>query len=54
MKLFKETQIKVAFQTRNTIQNIVKPYPQTDKYKKNGIYQIKYMDCPLKYVGQIG
>jgi hypothetical protein len=53
-KLFKEAQIKSAFRTRNTIQNVVKPHLQIDKYEKSGIYQMKHMDCPLKYVGQIG
>jgi hypothetical protein len=48
-KLFKETQIGIAFRTRNTIQNIVKPSPLTDKYGSNGMYQMKCMDCPLKY-----
>jgi hypothetical protein len=27
MKFFKNTQIKVAFRTKNTIQNILKPQP---------------------------
>jgi hypothetical protein len=31
--LFKETQIKVAFQTQNTIQNIAKPEAQIDMRK---------------------
>jgi hypothetical protein len=53
-KLFKETQIKIAFRTRYTIQDIVKPQSQTDKYDKSGIYQIKCLDCPLKYIGQTG
>jgi hypothetical protein len=49
---FKQTQIKVTFRTRNTIQNKVNPHSQVDKYEKSGIYQMKYMDCPLKYIGQ--
>jgi hypothetical protein len=44
----------VAFRTRNTIQNILKPQPQIDKYSRSGIYQLKCLDCPLKYVGQTG
>jgi hypothetical protein len=35
--LFKDTHIKVAFKTKNTIQNILKPYTQTDKCEKNGV-----------------
>jgi hypothetical protein len=34
--------------------NIITPCPQTDKYEKSGIYQMKCPDCPLKYIGQTG
>jgi hypothetical protein len=30
---------------------IVKHHPQTEKYNK---YQMKCLDCPLKYTGQTG
>lgn len=40
--------------TQNTIQNVAKPQSQTDKYGKSGIYQMKFLDCPLKYIGQTG
>jgi hypothetical protein len=40
-KLFRDTKIKVAFRTQNTIQNILRPRPQVDKYSRNGIYQMK-------------
>jgi hypothetical protein len=43
-----------AFRTRNTIQNIIKSYSQTDKYEKMGMCQIKCIDCQLKCVGQTG
>jgi hypothetical protein len=54
--LFRDTNIlvKVAFRTRNTIQDILRPRPQIDKYNRCGIYRMKCMDCPLKYVGQTG
>jgi hypothetical protein len=32
----------------------MKPYTQTDKYEKNGVYQMKCMSCPMKYIGQTG
>jgi hypothetical protein len=35
IELFKEAQIKIAFWTRSTIQNVVKPHPQIDKYEKS-------------------
>jgi hypothetical protein len=38
----------------STIQNILKPKSQIDKYSRSGIYQMKCMDCPLKYIGQTG
>jgi hypothetical protein len=51
-KLFKDTQIKIAFRTQNTIQNVVKHHPRTDKCSISGIYQMKCLDCPLKYTGR--
>jgi hypothetical protein len=53
-KLFKETNIKLAFRTKNTIQNLVKPRLQQDEYENSGVYQMRCMDCPLKYIGQMG
>jgi hypothetical protein len=53
-KLFKETNIKIAFQAKNTKQNLVKPHLQQDEYENSGIYQMKCIDCPLKYIGQMG
>jgi hypothetical protein len=43
-KLFKDTQLKIAFHTRNTINNILKHHIQTDKYNNSGIYQMKCLD----------
>jgi hypothetical protein len=53
-KLFQDTRIKIAFHTQNMIQNILKPHEQTDKYDGSGIYEIKCLDGPLKYIGQTG
>jgi hypothetical protein len=53
-KLFKKTQLRVAFRIQNTIKNILKHHAQTDKYNNSGINQMKCLDCPLKYIGQIG
>jgi hypothetical protein len=52
--LFRDTNIKVTFRTRNTIQDILRPRPQIDKYNRCGIYRLKCIDYPLKYVGQTG
>jgi hypothetical protein len=46
--------MKTAFRTWDTIQNIITPYSQTDKYEKSGIYQVICLECPLKYTGQTG
>jgi hypothetical protein len=43
-KLFKETNIKIAFRTKNTIQNSVKPRIQQDEYEEGGMYQMRCMD----------
>jgi hypothetical protein len=51
-KLFRDTQIKITFRTRNSIQIILRHKPLNDKYSRSGIYQIKCLDCPLKYIGQ--
>jgi hypothetical protein len=53
-KLFHDAEINKAFRTQNTIQNIPKPNTQVDKCRKGGIYQMKCLDCPLKYIGQTG
>jgi hypothetical protein len=36
-KIMQGHSIKTAFRMHNTILNIVKQHPQTDKYTKNGI-----------------
>jgi hypothetical protein len=52
-KLSQTTDVRVTFSTRSTIQNILKPKPQIEKYR-SGIYQMKCIGCPLKYIGQTG
>jgi hypothetical protein len=37
-----------------SVQNILKPQPQIDKYSGSRMYQLKCLDFPLKYVGQTG
>jgi hypothetical protein len=46
----KDMQIEIAFRMQNTI----KHHPRTDKHNKCGFYQMKYLDCSLKYLGQTG
>jgi hypothetical protein len=33
---------------------MLKHKPKTDKYNKSGIYKMKCMECPRRYVGQTG
>jgi hypothetical protein len=51
-KLFQEMQMRIAFRTRNTTKH--SKTPPIKSYKKNGVYQMKCMDCPLIYTGQTG
>jgi hypothetical protein len=51
-KIFKDTHINIASIPQNTMQNIVE-HPHKDKYNNNGIYQMKCLDCPLKYIGKL-
>jgi hypothetical protein len=37
-KLFRDTKLKIAYRTKNTIQNILKLQHQIEKYNKCGIY----------------
>jgi hypothetical protein len=45
-------QLRIAFCTKNTISNILKQHTETDKHNNSGTYQMKCLDCPLKYIGQ--
>jgi hypothetical protein len=53
-KLFKETQIKIAYRTLNIIENILKLHPKIGKYEKSDVHAMKCQDCPLKYVSHTG
>jgi hypothetical protein len=52
-KISEKQILNIAFQTKSTIQNLVKPRLQ-DEYENSGVYQRRCMDCPLKYIGQTG
>jgi hypothetical protein len=43
----------ISIEIKNTVQNILKPYTQIDKYEEYGIYQMKCLNCPLKCIRQI-
>jgi hypothetical protein len=53
--LFKNTNIRIEYKTRNTVQNILQPRKHDiDKYNNIGIYQMKCNSCQLRYIGQTG
>jgi hypothetical protein len=53
-KLFKNTNIKIAFKTNNTIGNILKERTTTNKYEQTGIYKLTCTECNKAYIGQTG
>jgi hypothetical protein len=44
----------VALYSFHVYVSVFLPQSETHKYGKSGIYQIKFLDYPLKYVGQTG
>jgi hypothetical protein len=53
-RLFRNTDVKIAYRTTNTIQNHLREKRQNSIYEKSGIYQLKCGGCQKKYVGQTG
>jgi hypothetical protein len=55
-KVFKNTIIKVAYSTRNTLEKLLtkQHHPLKDKYEKSRIYQLNCVTCNMKYTGQTG
>jgi hypothetical protein len=54
-KIFRNTNMKVAFRTNNTLRQHLKiKEKMTDKYNQSGVYQMACQDCELKYIGQTG
>jgi hypothetical protein len=46
-KLFKNTRVKPAFKTTNTLKKHLFPKQRiTDMYDKSGVYKLKCADCP--------
>jgi hypothetical protein len=46
-KIFKNSILKVSFNVNNTIKIRCKSTEQFDKYKNNGVYQLKCLSCEL-------
>jgi hypothetical protein len=54
-KAFRNTNMKIAFRTNNTIkQHLRIKQRTTDKYNLCGVYKMNCGNCQLKYVGQTG
>jgi hypothetical protein len=56
-KLFKNTIVKTAYRTRNTIKRFLQPKLQQEhgnKYSRPGVYKLKCSKCHLQYIGQTG
>jgi hypothetical protein len=55
-KLFKNTDVKIAFTTDNTIEkhlDVIQETPQ-NTYDRSGIYQLTCPECKMEYTGQMG
>ena len=55
-KIFKNTNVKVAFSTSNTIEKLLvtRHHRTKCKYENCGIYQITCPTCNMKYIGRTG
>jgi hypothetical protein len=57
-KIFKTTNLKIAFKTTNTIQNhlcnLKERNHRKDPFHNSGIYQLTCKECNQKYIGQTG
>ena len=56
-KLFKNTNIKVTYRTRNTIEQLLRPKRKLspeDLFEQSGVYRLTCPDCNMIYIGQTG
>lgn len=52
-KIFRRTDLKAAYEPRNTSKRSLNPIPVIqDKYLRSGIYQLQCPDCNKKCMGQ--
>jgi hypothetical protein len=53
--IFRQTDLKIALHTKNTIGNLLTPQnPTRDPYSLSGAYELTCPDCNKAYVGQTG
>jgi hypothetical protein len=53
-KLFKDTNLKVAFKTTTAVGKLVSDNHITNTYEQSGIYKMTCQNYPKVYVGQTG
>jgi hypothetical protein len=53
-KTFNKFNVKTAFRTKNTIDKLLKPTEQMNKYENKEIYKLKCLTCQGLYIGQTG
>jgi hypothetical protein len=53
-KIFRKSNIRVAFSVNNTIKKKCNSSSLVDKYSKSGVYSLKCLSCDQIYVGQTG
>jgi len=56
--IFRQTALKIAFRTKNTIGNLLTHKNSIDRqtviYSLSGVYKLSFPDCNKAYVGQTG
>jgi len=54
-KAFKHTDLKIAFRTNNTTENLLKQtIPLSNKFTSSGVYKLTCPGCHKAYVDQTG
>jgi AICAR transformylase/IMP cyclohydrolase PurH len=53
-KLFKHTNLKIAFKATSTIEKLLKEKQGTNSHEQSGIYKITCQSCHKVYIGQMG
>jgi hypothetical protein len=54
-KLFRNTNIGIAYRTRNNIKPHLRVKKNTtDRFNLRGVYQLQYKECSSRYIGQTG
>jgi hypothetical protein len=53
--IFRNTNLQITYQVRNTTQNLLKTHKKNpDIYTNSGIYSLRCNSCNMQYIGQTG